>query len=132
MKSDSREAYINYRIERSYETFSDAKILAENERWNSCINRLYYSCFYMVFALLFKNGIETKTHSGARTQFFKEFIVSQKVSKDFGKLYSDLFDWRNEGDYGDFIEFDKTIVLPTIEKSSEFLSALESLIKEVK
>jgi hypothetical protein len=40
--------YLNYRIQRSFETFNDAKLLAENERWNSCINRLYYACFYAV------------------------------------------------------------------------------------
>jgi len=38
--------YIEHRINRAKETFQDAEYLAENKRWNSCINRLYYACFY--------------------------------------------------------------------------------------
>ncbi|WP_421869583.1 HEPN domain-containing protein [Marinoscillum sp.] len=128
MRKDSLKSYIHYRIERSRETFNDSEILADKKRWNSCINRLYYACFYMVFALLVKERIQTKTHSGVHTMFFKHFIVTQRISKDFGQLYADLFDWRNEGDYGDFIDFDESVVLPTLEKVDVFLAELEKII----
>ena len=39
------EDYINYRVERSVELFEDALLLAQNKRWKSCVNRLYYSAF---------------------------------------------------------------------------------------
>ncbi len=39
----TRQDYINYRVEKSDEIFRDAQLLAENNRWNSCVNRLYYS-----------------------------------------------------------------------------------------
>jgi len=32
---------IRYRIERAKDTLDDAHILAEKEKWNSAINRLY-------------------------------------------------------------------------------------------
>ena len=32
---------INYRLERAKETLEDAKLLAEKQRWNSAINRLF-------------------------------------------------------------------------------------------
>lgn len=41
-----------YRMSRARETLEDARILANAGRWNACVNRLYYSCFYAVFALL--------------------------------------------------------------------------------
>ena len=53
----SGEDYIKYRIDRSIETFEDAMLLAENERWRSCVNRLYYSSFHLVNGLLYKVGI---------------------------------------------------------------------------
>ena len=43
---------IDYRLSRSLDTYVDAQILAENERWNSAINRLYYAVYYAVSALL--------------------------------------------------------------------------------
>ncbi len=127
---EEKSDYINYRISRAHSTFADAVILAESGCWNSCVNRLYYSCFYMVNALLFKFQIEAKTHSGIRSRFFYEFIKTGKLTKELGKLYSDLFDWRNEGDYADFIEFDKDFTEPVVAKVKIFIETLEEMIRE--
>ena len=121
--------YILYRLSRADNTFNDAKILAENKSWNSCINRLYYACFYVVSALLIKRGHNIKTHNGVRTIFFKEYIATSIIEKDFGKLYSDLFDWRGEGDYADFVDYDKETVIPLLPKVQEFIEIIEDLIK---
>ena len=71
----TKKDYINYRLDRAYESFEDAKLLAENDRWNTAINRLYYASFYSIIALLIKNGIETQTHDGVRTQFGLQFVI---------------------------------------------------------
>ena len=90
----NREDYIKYRLQRAEESYNDALILADNERWNSVINRLYYSCFYAVITLLLKNNVETQTHDGSRTQFGLNYIKTGIINKKFGKLYSKLFDLR--------------------------------------
>jgi len=106
--------YINYRLQKASDTLNDARLLADNERWNSSINRLYYACFYAVSALLYYHSIEAKTHKGVRINFMREFIKTGIFEKDYGKLFSDLFDWRQEGDYSDFSSFDKNLTLPLI------------------
>ena len=121
--------YINYRLQRATETLNDARLLAENERWNSSINRLYYACFYAVSALLYSQSIEAKTHKGVRIKFMGEFIKTGIFDKDFGKLFSDLFDWRQEGDYSDFVSFDKELTMPLINKSEEFITLIEAFLK---
>lgn len=77
--SGSKNDYINYRIEKSSEIYEDAVLLAENEQWNSCINRLYYSSFYLVSALLYVHSIKAETHNGTKIQFFLNFIKSGKL-----------------------------------------------------
>ncbi len=52
MTFEERVEYVKYRIESANKTFEAAKVLAENEFWNSAVNRLYYSIFYAVNALL--------------------------------------------------------------------------------
>lgn len=121
--------YIKYRIQRATETLNDAILLAENERWNSSINRLYYACFYAVSALLYSQSIEAKTHKGVRIKFMSEFIKTGLFDKDFGKLFSDLFDWRQEGDYSDFASFDKDLTIPLINKSEEFITLIKAFLK---
>jgi hypothetical protein len=41
----SKRDIVKYRLARAWETLDDARILSENEKWNSTINRLYYSAF---------------------------------------------------------------------------------------
>ena len=59
MKIENIDEYIKYRFKRAEESLDDALILIENKKWNTAINRLYYSCFYAVISLLLKNNIET-------------------------------------------------------------------------
>ena len=66
---NSEQDYIDYRVSKSKEIFEDAKLLANNQRWNSCVNRLYYSSFYLITALLFKYNIKSETHNVDKTKF---------------------------------------------------------------
>jgi len=90
--------YLKYRIEKSNQAYNDALILAGLESWNATVNRLYYSCYYIVSALTLKDGIETKTHSGLRNQLNLHYIKNGKIPIEIGRLYSDLFDSRQKGD----------------------------------
>lgn len=120
--------YINYRLQRASGTLNDARLLAEHERWNSSINRLYYACFYAVSALLYFHSIEAKTHKGVRIKFMSEFIKTGLFDKEYGKLFSDLYDWRQEGDYSDFVSFDKDLTMPLIKKSEGFIALIRNFL----
>jgi len=127
MKGDLND-YISYRISRAYETLDDAKLLLESKRFNSCVNRLYYACFYAANALLLTKEIAAKTHSGVRTAFFKEYIATGLLPIGLGKLYAELFDWRSEGDYADFVEFEEQILKERMVKARDFIDRIRSLI----
>lgn len=128
MNVDNQDEYIKYRFKRARESFDDVLILIENKKWNSSINRLYYTCFYAVIALLLKNGIETRTHDGARIKFSDEFIKTGKIDKKYGKLFSKLFDYRQKGDYGDLFDFNEDIVLPLVVQVEDFINTIEKLL----
>ena len=125
---DNRNDYIKYRFQRALESYEEALILLENKRWNAVVNRLYYSCFYAVIALLLKNNIETQTHEGARTQFGFHFVKTGIVDKKHGKLLTKLFDFRQKGDYGDMFDFDELSVTPLINQVEDFIQELEKFI----
>jgi len=120
--------YIAYRLTKAIEALNDAKLLAENESWNACVNRLYYACYYAVSALLLKNDISTQTHNGVKTQFNLHFIKPVKLGKDFGRLYTDLMDLRHKGDYGDLFDFEKENVEPLIAPAENFIAAITNLL----
>ncbi len=130
MKEFNNIDYINYRIQKAEETFGAAKQLISNGFWNSSINRLYYACFYAVTALLLKDNISAKSHNGVKTQFFQNYIKNKKIDIKYGQLYSDLFDWRQKGDYNDFFDMLEKEVTPLINPVEEFIDTVVSLIKK--
>lgn len=69
-------------------------------------------------------GIETKTHAGIKTQFLLHYIKTGKVEMQLGKLYADLFDWRQRGDYGDFFDFKEEDILPLMAPTRALLDAI--------
>lgn len=130
MKMENKNDYILYRLEKAYDTFDDVGILAEKNKWNTVVNRLYYSCFYAVIALLIKHDVQTKSHDGARNQFSLNFIKTGIFDKSMGKLFSKLFDYRIKGDYGDFFDYDKEIVEPLIPLTKKFIDQIAGFIKK--
>ncbi len=130
MNFEEREEYVKYRIESARKTFEAAKVLAENEFWNSAVNRLYYSLFYAVNALLVINGIQTKSHSATKTQFSLYFVKTGKFNKKYGKLLSELFDWRQKGDYENIFEYDNDSVQPLFNPVSEMIDLIENEINK--
>jgi len=117
-----------YRMARADEAMEDARILAMAGRWNACVNRLYYACFYAVSALLVRDGLSSSKHAGVRSLFNKEYVRTGKVPKDLARIYNDLFERRQEGDYIDFVSFQESQVLPWIAKADELIRYVADLI----
>jgi uncharacterized protein (UPF0332 family) len=123
---------IQYRLKRAYDTLEDALILSKAERWNACINRLYYACFYAVSALLAQEDLHSSKHSGVRSLFNLHFVKTEKVPKHFATAYNDLFERRQESDYVDFISFGSAQIRPLMKKAESFVECIANLIDENK
>jgi len=115
---------------RANETMEDARILANAERWNACVNRLYYACFYAVSALLVRYGFSSSKHTGVRSLFNREYVKAGKIPKDLARTYNDLFERRQEGDYIDFVSFQEYQVLPWIAKAEQLIGYINGLIEK--
>jgi len=118
-----------YRITRARETLEDARILAEAGRWNACVNRLYYACFYSVSAILVRDGLSSSKHTGVRGLFNKHYVRTGKIPKSMAEIYNDLFERRQEGDYVDFVAYQQPQVLPWISKVESFLDHITTLLQ---
>jgi len=125
----SPEDYIKYRLERASESIKEARLLADKGHWNTTANRLYYAAFYSVNALLYFEGVKAQTHSGTKTEFHK-LIKNELIDIKWGKLYSDLFNKRQEGDYQAFTKFKKADIEPLIDQVNEFIIIIDSIINK--
>lgn len=131
MSPEDKIEYVKYRVATAEKTYEAAKVLAGSNFWNSAVNRLYYSVFYAVNALLVLNGFQTKTHAARKSFFSLHFIKSGKFDKKFGRLYSELFDWRQKGDYDNVFDYDEATVNPLFEPALELIEKIKEEIETV-
>lgn len=118
-----------YRITRAHETLGEARILAKVGRWNACVNRLYYACFYAVSPLLVRDGLSSSKHAGVRSLFSRQYVKTGKIPKDFARIYNDLFERGQEGDYIDYVVFQQEQVVPWISKAEALIRYIAGLVE---
>jgi len=102
--------------------------LISAQDWEVAINRLYYAAFHAVSALLFKNDIKVKAHSGAKAMLELHFVKTRLLSVEWGRFYAQLFNERNDSDYEDFAIFTAEDVLPLLPQTEEFIGVIKRLI----
>jgi uncharacterized protein (UPF0332 family) len=128
----SNKELVLHRLQKARETLEDARILADAHRWNPCVNRLYYACFYAVSALLIQEGLSSSKHTGIRSLFNQHFVKTSKVPKEKARIFNDLFERRQEGDYMDFVSFEESQVRPWIPQAEAFVENIAVLIERAK
>lgn len=69
-----------------------------------------------------------KKHSGVRIAFHQNFIKPGVIDRKWGKLYDQLFEDRQEGDYIAFIAFDTFYVEGQLNQCALFLEEVRPLI----
>ena len=128
MRKDEIQALITYRLKRAEETLEEARVMQSIGHWNTCANRLYYAAFYVVSALLVKNEYRASKHSGVKALFNQHFVKTGIVSKENGRLYNQLFDLRQEGDYIDFVFLNRETIEPLVSVTESFIKTISLLL----
>jgi uncharacterized protein (UPF0332 family) len=126
--SITKDQIVAFRLEKADKDFRAAKTLISAQDWEVAINRLYYAAFHAVSALLFKNDIKVKAHSGAKAMLELHFVKTSLLSIEWGRFYAQLFNERNDSDYEDFVIFTAEDVLPLVPQTQEFIDVIKRLI----
>jgi len=130
MNSEQKKILINYRMERARESVRAAQLLYENNMLTSAMNRIYYSLFYAVQAILVLNNVSFSKHGQVKGYFNKEFIKTGLLPIELGKLYNNAFEFRQKFDYVDFSVPESAIISDYIQKARSFISQIEAYIQD--
>ena len=103
MTKNEKITLVNYRLERANESLKAARLMLENNLYIPAMNRIYYSMFYGVQALIILNESTFSKHGQVKGFFNKEFIKTGVFPIEFGKLYNAAFEYRQKFDYVDLI-----------------------------
>ena len=77
---------------------------------------------------MIQNGFLAHTHSGVVNQFSFHFVKNGLISKEYGKLYKQLFELRQTGDYDDWVRINEEDIIILIEPAQQFIETIENLI----
>ena len=130
LNEEDKNAIVSIRLQKAKETMLEVNANIQLGFWRLAANRLYYSCYYAVSALLVKNGIKAHTHVGVINQFGLHFVTKGFVSKEQGRLIKQLFNLRQDGDYDDWTVIDENDIKPLLEPAEKFIAEIENLINK--
>lgn len=94
------------------------------------MNRIYYSMFYAVQALLILKENAFSKHGQVKGFFNKEFIKTGVFPKEFGKLFNTVFEYRQKFDYVDLIIPEEELISDYINKAKIFTQKITEFIKD--
>lgn len=128
MTAEERENLVKYRLRKAWDTLAEVNLLLQHNLLTTAVNRLYYSCYYAVIALLIKSDLSPSTHAGVRQMFGLHFVKTGIVPAEISRFYTEIFGMRQTGDYDDFIDFEKAEIEILLEPAHKFISAIEEAI----
>jgi uncharacterized protein (UPF0332 family) len=81
----------------------DARLLFDYKRYNSSINRSYYSIFNSILSILVFDNVKTRKHRKIIADFNQEYVFSKKVfERRIGREIYKMIPLRENCDYEDF------------------------------
>lgn len=119
---------IKLQTEKAERFLREGDDMVEQQRWDIAANRYYYACYHMVHAAFITRGITTKTHDGTLTELGKNFVLTGKLDKKFGRFFARMIQLRMKADYNNVSEVTESEVLELAPMTHEFLDSLKPLL----
>ncbi|MBN1796563.1 MAG: HEPN domain-containing protein [Sedimentisphaerales bacterium] len=130
MTQEEKETLVKYRLERANESIKAAQLLFENKLFIPAMNRIYYSMFYSVQALLVLDEKAFSKHGQVKAYFNREFIKTGVFPKEFGKLFNAVFEYRQKFDYVDLLEPEEELIWDYIAEARKFIAQISSYLND--
>lgn len=124
LSNSNRNILISLELEKANKMMKEAKFCGESGMWNLVGNRLYYSAFHAVVALLLNKGVSIRSHKGACRMFSLHYVQTREFSVDDMSLYSRLQTIRERADYQNDYEL-------TPDEGEEYLKLAEGLLNRI-
>ena len=131
MIDEHTKVLIEHRLEKSEDALRAAQYMLEQGLLIFSMNRIYYSMYYAVQALLALNGKSFSKHGQVKGYFNREFVKSGRLPKELGRLYNKAFEYRQKFDYVDFIVPEEPMIEEYIKKANDFCEQLRKFIAKL-
>lgn len=119
-------------LERANKYLKSARLLLQEEDFESCVSRCYYAMFFCVEALLLTKGLSFSSHKGVISAFGEHFIKQGVFPKHMGKELNKAFEKRQISDYEYTFIIEEQEAKDLLNSANNFVKDIEKYLKENK
>ena len=128
LTDEERKLVVRLQIEKAHKNFSQIPLLSQAGYWDNVANRLYYSLFHAVSALLIHDGYNVGSHRGAVGAFGQHYVTTGIFTIEEGKHYSRLQGLREKADYNCTYNATEEEIAPKIKPTQLLIEKIENYI----
>lgn len=129
LNEEERAIMVQREFEKALTFYEQASKNAQMGIWDVVANRLYYSAFHAVSALLIRDQHKVGTHKGAVLMFGMHYVKTGLFSTDEARFYSQLQTLREKADYNCIWEATERDVLPMMPLAQAFLDKIKQRLE---
>lgn len=130
LSDEERKIIVSREFQKAVQFMKQAEANAKIEIWDVVANRLYYSVFHAVSALLIKDGHKVGTHKGVVMMFGMYYVKTGLITEDEGALYSQLQTMREKADYNCAFEAREKDIKYMMPLANSLLEKIHKMIGE--
>ena len=129
MPEFSRADLSRYRLQKAAEMLASANRDLAAKDYASANNRAYYCVFHAMRAVLAMDGEDYKKHSAVISRFSQNYLKTDLIPRDFGKLIANASLIRNRSDYEDFYICSTADTMKLMDGASAFYEAVRAYLE---
>ena len=119
-----------YRLDKASEMLATARRDMNADDYASANNRAYYCIFHAMRAVLALDGEDYQKHSAVIARFSLNYLKTDILPREYGKLISNASLIRNRSDYEDFYICSVEDTQKLVAGAEEFLKCVTEYLNE--
>ncbi|GAB3563531.1 hypothetical protein GCM10027578_07400 [Spirosoma luteolum] len=120
----------NAHLKKAIDDLREAQSLLDAGFTDGTCNRAYYALFHAVLAMLHTTDASVpKTHTGAHTEFRRQFIRTGLISETLSTTITTLFNLRQGSDYEIGFDISLDDAQDAVEQASSFLTTVQVYLR---
>ena len=130
LNETDRSIIVALDIEKAEQTLAEKDILCQGKLWSNLANRLYYSLFHAMTAMLVHDHHEVSTHRGVANRFHMYYVKTGIFTVEEGAFYSQMQSMREESDYNCTYNVTEDEIVAKIEPTRQLIEKIKRYIAE--
>ena len=130
LNDEERITIVELEMEKAKKIFSEIDLLMNAGLWSNAANRLYYSVYHAVCALLIKDGHKATSHQGNHIVFGAYYVKTGIFPPEYGRFYNQLQTLREQSDYNCVYDVTPEDVNGKIPLAKELIQRIDDIVSD--